>query len=601
MTSETLLKRWISFKAKVGKNPYLWSLGIFTSFFIIKLLLWNSVPNEIPLVSTAIAIISLSVGVRYGLLFSVPAFISEFFFFTPESYSTQLTSPIVILNLTAYAVVLVFIVLSFGAQHAIEAEMDRVLKKQNEWINIASHELKTPINGIIGISRLLKKNIEAQSSNSNLKHINLIEKSTWHLNKIVSNLLDLSKLSVEQSDSFENFSVLDELQDVCDLMNIYALEKGLHLKLQTFGCNIFVRGDQVKFQQILINLIENAIKYTFSGEIIIECNSVYKNGSYDVLVKVRDTGPGIAESDMKQIFLPFYRVNKSQNQISGSGLGLAICKRVIQQLGGEIGVHSTVGKGTEFWVQLPFQDAGFNHFISANKNFQINSETKIRALIAEDNAINKFIILKELEELNIEAVVVSNGEEAFKLSTQNQFDFILLDCQMPILSGFEAAQKIRLYFKKNKKLVPPIVGFTADTTEECRLRAISSGMDFLIYKPFHVNELKELLVEILPNKKVSFEKEIENIFLNELPRRRDELLVSMNLKNWEDVKKKTHYLRSSLLALNQTSAAEVCRSIEADCDKQDFDRVTNQIKVLNALLLEFDKNLQTKDESASIC
>lgn len=460
---------------------------------------------------------------------------------------------------------MIIVTLSFSAQFEIEKELKRNLENQKKWVGVASHELKTPINGILGLSRILaEKRLDQESK----QYVHLINETAEHANKLVSELL---MSSIETQAHFKaaektHFNLIETAVQAAHLFEPRARAKGIYFEIQKPRVDATVLGQAHLLSRIIFKLVENALKYTDSGHIKVEFQLKLEAKQASLKILVNDTGRGISPSDLPRIFDPFYRGPKSKHGVEGSGLGLAICREIVESLEGQISVKSEPGIGSLFSVQLHFP-------LITDLNSELFEGAKI--LIADDNFINREILKFDLLKLGLKADLASDGEEALKLIQQNKYEFIFLDCHMPHKNGFECAKEAKEYLKQigNKKDFK-IVGFTADHTHECRQRALLSGMDDVLNKPYDQVTLENLTKDLRPDswwgggeRAQNLREFTERVFDEELPEIINSINQLLQRGDFEALKDKIHYFKSSCMAIDHSSGIESCQKIEASCQQ----------------------------------
>ncbi len=360
-----------------------------------------------------------------------------------------------------------------------------------------SHELRTPMNGIIGMVDILKK---TELTEEQREYLSIIESSGENLLTIINDILDLSKIEAGHME-LENipFLLKEELNRVMNIMQVIADKKKLPLKLR-IASDVpgYVSGDPVRLKQVIINLVNNAIKFTEKGSVtvLVEKQGV-EDGKVQLLFKVIDTGIGISPEGQKKLFLSFSQVDKSTTRkYGGTGLGLMISKNLVQMMDGEIGVESVEGVGSTFWfyVRLGRSDREDYEKYHRKEQEQEQDKTrvslKLRILLAEDNQINQKVAILNLNNLGHKVEVANNGKEAVEKYEKGDFDLIFMDVHMPEMDGVEACRKIREIEKKSGRIKKiPIIAMTANTSEEERKKYLEAGMDGYVGKPFKQKEL----------------------------------------------------------------------------------------------------------------
>ncbi|HEY8781458.1 MAG TPA: response regulator [Mucilaginibacter sp.] len=383
---------------------------------------------------------------------------------------------------------------------AIEQIEKSKIIKENFLANM-SHEIRTPLNAIIGLTSLL---VETILTDEQQEMVELMEYSSRSLLGIVNDILesaqiDAGKIVIKRAKT----NIINLIQAVCDLNMPMANEKGLKLVFE-FGADVptMIMADSLRLHQILMNLVNNAVKFTHSGIVSVSLKQLEKNDD-NVLLEfiVKDSGVGIPESSIDKIFTRFEQIeDKTWQKFGGTGLGLSIVKRLIELKGGRLKVESTIGVGTSFVFTNTYQ------VVQEGKEFnllkkQVSNLPKfdnISVLLAEDNAANQFVALKMLEEWNIKVDTAINGLEAFEKLKKDNFNLVLMDIHMPVMDGNEATRKIRNELTGYKKDVP-IVSFSASVLEKERNEAKNAGADDFIGKPFEPKILNSKIHELLDN------------------------------------------------------------------------------------------------------
>ncbi|MEO8087241.1 MAG: two-component regulator propeller domain-containing protein [Bacteroidota bacterium] len=369
-----------------------------------------------------------------------------------------------------------------------------------------SHEIRTPLNAIMGMTRLL---YEKNPKPDQMKYLNAITQSSDHLLVLINDILDFSKIEAGKIE-FENipFNVREAINNVHTTLRFKAEEKGL-----TFSARIspevpkVVMGDPVRLAQVLINLAGNAIKFTAKGSVMITCSAEeISKGNSKLKFSVIDTGVGIAEESIGKIFESFTQENSSvTREFGGTGLGLAISKRLIEMQSGMLVVNSVKGEGSTFTVALPYPVAQEDIEVAVIETVDPDVRNKmidLRILLVDDNHFNQLVAIDTLElELTRASVdVAENGEEAIKLITENNYDIVLMDVQMPVMNGLDATRAIRkLSSPKNQTR---IIAMTASAMKTEVERCFAAGMDDFVAKPFNTVELLKKMSRLVQRWKV---------------------------------------------------------------------------------------------------
>ena len=381
-------------------------------------------------------------------------------------------------------------------------KVEEMGRAKTDFLSRMSHEIRTPMNAIIGLSNVASLSGEATPSiRSSLEKINT---SAQFLLSLVNDILDMSKI--------ENDKMHIETAPLClrslaerlqSMFCIQAEEKGILLEARCDADDVVV-GDDVRLQQVLANLLSNALKFTDPGDTIRLSIGVLMRdeGRVSVRFSVKDTGAGIREEDLERIFVSFEQASENRRNAQGTGLGLAISSNLVRLMGGKLDVRSRLGEGSEFFfvLELPAADDEALGSGMAVPDAAERSLEGTRVLLAEDNDLNAEIAVALLDMQGVEARRAANGREAvdlFAASDPGSFDFVLMDVKMPLLDGLEAAAEIRALDRADARTVP-IIALTANTFQEDREDAAAAGMNGFIPKPFDAQQLYETLRSYLP-------------------------------------------------------------------------------------------------------
>lgn len=383
-------------------------------------------------------------------------------------------------------------------QVAVEAA-EALANKKSQFLANMSHEIRTPLNGIIGLSQLCQTAQSEQQLQDYLKQMNL---SSQLMLSLVNDILDFSRLTDSELSLSESFVELSELTDrVIPIMNVLAEKKGLALlHQQSPNCPKTVRIDITRVQQILINLLNNAIKFTQEGSVSLTTRFEKVSTEKGILsFEILDTGIGIARHDIQRLFDPFEQVDSSSSRdFGGTGLGLAISQRLVSLMKGEINVESELGSGSRFTVTFPCQYT-LQSSLPEESPPQASEQSAVvvsgsRILVAEDNEINALIINDMLKQMGHKVMVAENGKRALEAATKVRFDLILMDIQMPEMDGLEATKAIRA-----ADISIPIVGLSANVFEQDKQKALNAGMNDYLHKPIVLEHLTQSMNRWLSN------------------------------------------------------------------------------------------------------
>jgi two-component system, sensor histidine kinase len=390
-------------------------------------------------------------------------------------------------------------------QLAEEAEQSSIAK--SEFLASMSHEIRTPMNGVIGLLDILSASkLDAQQHH----YLKLAQSSAGSLLSLINDILDFSKIESGKL-ALENieYDLSELLADFVDVMSHTAAEKGLVLMYQEQGLDHgWIKGDAGRLRQVLTNLIGNALKFTQKGEVSLDVE-LKQVSDKDVLVfSVTDTGIGIAEEKIASLFESFTQADASTTRkFGGTGLGLTISNQLVALMGADsLHVESELGKGSRFFFELEVEiveppidvEAPSNHSETSDDAADVSAadeqaQPKRRVLLVEDNPVNQIVAQTLVEAQGYEVDIAENGQQALERLPEGQYCLVLMDCQMPVMDGYDASKRIRGGECGESFKAIPIVAVTANAMRSDKEKCLAAGMDDYISKPIDPEALKEKL------------------------------------------------------------------------------------------------------------
>jgi CheY-like chemotaxis protein len=367
---------------------------------------------------------------------------------------------------------------------AVAARARATSRAKSTFLATMSHEIRTPLNGIIGASELLARTAMTLDQS---RFLSMVRQSGYHLLEVITDVLDFSKLESGKVEFEIHRVALPEIADALGAILAPRVDTG-HVSLRIDLPALEVGTDPARLRQLLVNLTGNAVKFTAKGSISV-CGRLCAPDR--LRVEIKDTGIGIDAEAMPLLFREFSQIDGSASRsYGGTGLGLAICRRIVEGLGGRIGVDSALGNGSTFWFELPVSDPR-PCADSPQANLPVLGGQAIyqgRVLLAEDNPINCAVAEGLLGLLGLRVELAHNGAEAVELVSREHFDLVFMDVQMPIMSGIEATQEIR-----QRGHLVRIVGLTGNAFISDRTECLRAGMDDFLAKPITLAKLSEAL------------------------------------------------------------------------------------------------------------
>ncbi|MFZ1988365.1 MAG: ATP-binding protein, partial [Alphaproteobacteria bacterium] len=370
---------------------------------------------------------------------------------------------------------------------------------KSQFLATMSHEIRTPMNGVLGMASAL----EASSLNPDQREmLAIIQSSGEDLLALLNDLLDMSKAESGKIELNEvEFYLPDLIGKVAALFSESAQAKRTSLTVEIApSAQVHLKGDAMRIRQVLNNLISNAVKFTDGGTITVSAERVSEDAGAQTIIKVADTGIGIAADQLDRVFEPFVQLDPGiRRRYEGTGLGLSICRRLVERMRGSITVCSQPGKGSVFRVMLPLQElrATQSTAPAADPPRERGHVDALRILVAEDNRKNQIVIEKVLSATGATLFFADDGQQAFERWRENAVDLVLMDVRMPVADGIWAAREIRVHERKDGRVRTPIIALSADATAEGVLEALDAGMDAHVSKPIQVRPLLETIAAVI--------------------------------------------------------------------------------------------------------
>jgi len=371
-------------------------------------------------------------------------------------------------------------------------------KAKSRFLANMSHEIRTPLNGITGASELLKLT-KLNTEQSEL--LNTLQASNSIMIDIVNDLLDISRIEANKMEIHNHpFDFRNCIKDAENILKPIFGNKNIALLLEVDSdVPEYIVTDEIRYKQIIINLLSNAVKFTESGYVKLMVKFSNKNGKILLSSIIKDTGIGIAEDDIKKLFLPFSQLNPTiTRKFGGAGLGLVICRKLAEMMGGDISAVSEIKVGSEFTFTIPVEPY-YSNLLTKNPNLTENKNilpvAGMRILIAEDNVFNQIIASKMLQKSGYKHDIANNGIEAVKKANEEYFNIILMDMQMPEMDGLTATLEILKQYESKNVQPPVIIGCSANAMQTDKEACLDAGMKDFLAKPFTLDDLRSVMIK----------------------------------------------------------------------------------------------------------
>lgn len=501
-------------------------------------------------------------------------------------------------------------------------------RAKSEFLANMSHEIRTPMNSVIGMARL------ALSREADVRQIGYLEKilmSGEHLLDIIDDILDFSKIEAGkmqiESTSFGLRGIMDNL---ASLMADRAAVKGLEFTMEIDPeLPAQIQGDPLRLRQVLLNFIDNAIKFTSRGVVQVNARKVSdEKGGSAVLFEVCDTGIGITPQEMAKLFQPFQQTDGSvTRKFGGTGLGLSISKRLVELMGGEAGVESEPGRGSTFWFKVPLDegrlDAAAAAEFATERRDVMAAIRNARILLAENNIFNQQVAREFLENAGCVVQVANNGAEVMDWLQKEHFDCVLMDVQMPVMDGLEATRRIRA----NQAFAPmPVIAVTANALREEQQRCLDAGMNDFVTKPLMPETLYAVLARWLSRQALPFSlperrkqapepaaprvildvsvlaelvggnrermRQMVRKFMECTRQDMDKVVDALARNDFKRLREMAHHIKSPASMVGATAFADLCRELEGNQD--DLERAREVVGRMQTLLEEIEQQIEVQ-------
>jgi signal transduction histidine kinase/ActR/RegA family two-component response regulator len=489
----TLISCSFSWQLVGGINGTMPQIYVFISVLIIL-----AVPKSLKMVSAILLFLNVSTLIFLDL--NYPGWLYDYN--EPPEIARMGKGMTILFSFIAIYIIVIFVRNKYERERDLTKAQNSALrqatKAKSQFLANMSHEIRTPMNGVIGMTELLG---QTELNEEQKDYLNTIQLSGQRLLAIINEVLDLSKIEAGAMQLKEApFSLEKCVQESVAISRPKIGEKKIQLSYQLSPVlPEFVVADAGKVRQMLLNLLDNAIKFTEKGriDVFLEAIPSPKKEKLLIQISVKDSGCGIAEEKQNLLFKEFSQIDASSTRkYGGTGLGLAIVSKLSNLMGGRAGMESQEGLGSSFFFSFLAEEASANSIPTievAKQPLPSSNDKKYNILLVEDDKINQKLILKIFDKLGYQAQLAENGEEALKLSQQQDFDLIFMDMHMPVMDGLKATTKILEANATEQRKAPIIIAMTANALEADKQRCFDVGMKDFLSKPISTKEIQQTL------------------------------------------------------------------------------------------------------------